>query len=135
MAKFYICTSLRRKEDHNRVRDILVAAGHEITRDWTLIPDLDEPWKRDRQVSCLREQNQAIAEADFVIVLLPGGRGTHCGLGVSAYLEKPTFIHSYEDWDDKSLYYWHDGARHLSRIPLCTFAKRVRNILDIEKGT
>jgi len=134
MAKFYICTSLKRKKEHNIVRDILVEGGHEITHDWSKIPDLDVLWKRERKISCLQEQNKAVADSDFVVVLLPGGRGTHCGLGVASYLEKPTFIHAYEDWDmENSLFYWHGGARHLMRMPIYTFAHQICHILEIEE--
>jgi len=79
--KFYIATSLDNAEQHNAVRDALVAQGHTITHDWTQCgvdkgPSVEELRKRgDADI-------EGVLQADLLIVLLPGGKGTHVELGL-----------------------------------------------------
>jgi nucleoside 2-deoxyribosyltransferase len=91
--KFYIATSTSRMSAHNLVREELKKAGHTITYDWTSHGSV-----RDTTLARLREvahaEFQGILEADFVLVLLPGGKGTHAELGFSLGIQKPVFIHS-----------------------------------------
>jgi hypothetical protein len=61
---------------HNSVRDALKNRGHEISYDWTLHGSVKSVSKeRLREVASL--ELDGISEADFVVVLLPGGNGTH----------------------------------------------------------
>lgn len=82
MNKFYVATSLNRAALHNRVRDALVAMGHEITYDWTGHGSVqaDGP---ERCAEVAAGEIAGVAQADFVVVLLPGGRGTHAELGAA----------------------------------------------------
>lgn len=93
MAKFYIATSLSKHEQHNFVRDYLVSLGHEITYDWTT--------HGSQKMTSLERLNEighyemdAVKSADIVVVLLPGGKGTHAELGMALGLDKPVFLHS-----------------------------------------
>ena len=84
---YYIATSLSRMTAHNVVRDALKKCGHEISYDWTLHGSVKSVSKeRLREVAEL--ELDGISKADFVVVLLPGGNGTHLELGnyVSIYL-------------------------------------------------
>lgn len=91
--KYYIAASTDRMHAHNRVRDDLQKAGYEITYDWTTHGNV-----RDTSVSRFREvailDTQGIFAADFVLVLLPAGKGTHVELGLSLASRKKVFIHS-----------------------------------------
>lgn len=91
--KYYIATSTARMPFHNLVRDELGKLGHEITYDWTTHGSV-----RETGLARLREvahaECQGILDADFILVLLPGGKGTHAELGLSIASKKPVFIHS-----------------------------------------
>lgn len=91
--KFYIATRLENHAQHNRVRDALVAAGHQITYDWTAHGPV---WRagldRIREVAVL--ERKGVRDADFVVVLLPGGRGTHAELGMALAYQTPCYVWS-----------------------------------------
>lgn len=94
--KFYIATRLERAADHNLVRDQLVEMGHEITYDWTAHGSVQkEGAARIREVALA--ETRGVQEADFVVVLLPGGRGTHAELGLALAFGIPVLIHSREE--------------------------------------
>ena len=91
--KYYIATAISRAPFHNLVRDGLKQWGYEITYDWTLHGSVRLTSKsRLQEVAHL--ESQGILDADFVLVLLPGGRGTHVELGLSIASQKRVFIHS-----------------------------------------
>lgn len=91
--KYYIATSLSRMTAHNIVRDGLKNWGHEISYDWTFHGSVKSISKeRLREVAVL--ELDGISEADFVVVLLPGGKGTHLELGFAIARKKKIFLHS-----------------------------------------
>ncbi|MCB1114868.1 MAG: group-specific protein [Chlamydiia bacterium] len=94
--KFYIATSLSRVKDHNLVRDALMAHEHKLTYDWTLHGSVKSVSKRRLQEVSLKELS-GIASADWVIVLLPGGKGTHVELGFAIGRGKNVILHSEDD--------------------------------------
>ena len=80
--KYYIATKLENHAAHNRLRDTLNALGHQITYDWTTHgPVYRSGLNRVREVAEL--ETFGVTKADLVIVLWPGGRGTHCELGMA----------------------------------------------------
>lgn len=91
--KFYIATSLSRTIAHHTVRDALNKWGHEISYDWTLHGSVKSVSKERLRDVAMFELN-GVSEADFVIVLLPGGNGTHLELGFALAKEKRIFLHT-----------------------------------------
>ena len=95
--KYYIATKLENHAEHNRVRDALNLIGHEITYDWTA----HGPVYRDglaRIVEVAEAETQGVLEADWVVVLWPGGRGTHVELGIALGSDKLiAFVSDVED--------------------------------------
>ncbi len=89
--KFYIATRLENHAAHNEVRDALTALGHQITYDWTIHGPV---WRQGAKVIAKTAEAElnGVREADFVVVLLPGGRGTHAELGIALALDKPSLI-------------------------------------------
>ena len=79
------------------VRDALATQGWEITYDWTLHKSVKSTFKRFKEVD-LKEialkEIKGIFDADVVIVLLPGGKGTHTELGMAIAKSKKIIIHS-----------------------------------------
>lgn len=79
---FYIASSL---ENHAAVRELadrLIAAGHYHTYDWTKHGSVqaggEAVWRAVAQ-----DETNGVVDADVVIVLLPGRRGTHVEFGIA----------------------------------------------------
>lgn len=94
--RYYIATRLERHRDHNIVRDSLAGQGWEITYDWTVHgPVWRDGAERIREVS--QAELTGVVEADLVVVLLPGGRGTHAELGMALAAGKPVLLHTFDE--------------------------------------
>lgn len=77
----YVATGLQNIEDAKRTVGRLVELGFSISYDWTVhgsLHDKPESWSG----SALAEQ-RGVSVCDALLVLLPGGRGTHVELGVA----------------------------------------------------
>src|SRR5688500_16566149 len=88
--RFYIASSLDNIEAVNRLRDELVECGYVQSYDWTehgSVQANPESWKEvcDAEIT-------GVFDADFLIVLLPGGRGTHVELGIALARSIPIII-------------------------------------------
>lgn len=91
--RVYIATRLENYAMHNAVRDALIAQGHEITYDWTVHgPVWRDGTERIAEVQGL--ERDGVAHAHVVVVLLPGGRGTHVELGMALALGKSIVLWS-----------------------------------------
>ena len=116
--KYYIATSTTRSPSHNLVRDQLKNFGHEITYDWTTHGSVRET-SQARLKEVAHAEFQGILEADFVLVLLPGGKGTHVELGFSVASKRRVFIHSedpavFETGPEVCAFYHHSEVTRLS---------------------
>jgi hypothetical protein len=79
IMNYYIATAFANIDGHNHVRDALGDA-FTLTYDWTLNEPVEEgDFPRLREIADL--EALGVRTADFVIVLLPGGTGTHAELG------------------------------------------------------
>lgn len=110
--KFYIATKLERVADHHNLRDRLITLGHEITYDWTVHGSVQREGVDVIRKVALAEK-RGVLEADFVCVLLPGGRGTHAELGMALAWGKPVFIHARAEdgffaQDERTCAFYHD---------------------------
>lgn len=130
--KFYIATSLSRITDHHIVRDKLKKWGHEISYDWTLHGSVKSISKeRLREVASL--ELNGVSEADFVIVLLPGGNGTHLELGFAIARGKRVFLHTedsliFELGPQTNAFYHHPDITRL-HCPLAEVGMTVHTLL------
>lgn len=130
--KYYIATSLMRMSAHHTVRDALSISGHEISYDWTSHGNVKSTSKeRLREVAEL--ELNAIAESDFVIVLLPGGNGTHLELGFAIGKGKRIFLHSedasvFELGPQTNAFYHHPDVTPL-HCPLSEVGEIVHSLL------
>ncbi len=80
--RFYIASRLENAEAVKKVASVLKAAGHVHTYDWTEHGSVKgEGQARLEQVA--ENELQGVLSAEVVIVLLPGGRGTHTELGIA----------------------------------------------------
>ncbi len=91
---YYIGSGFYNIENVRRLRDLLSAQGHTHTYDWTLNTRADS-------VDALRDigekERDAIKGSDFVIILLPAGKGSHVELGIAIGSGVPVFIHDTTD--------------------------------------
>jgi len=104
-VKFYIATGFRNVDAHHRVRDVLVKDGHEITYDWTLAGETNDPLVYSNISEC---EIQGVKDADFLVVLLPGKFGTHAELGAALALDKPVILCGYMEYD--CIFYHHPNV-------------------------
>ena len=133
MPKFYIATSLSRHKEHNLVRDALTREGLQITYDWSLHGSVKNiSLERLSHVSQL-EMN-GIKQADILIILLPGGLGTHTELGIALGLNKPILIqcetpHPFDLGTQTIAFYHHP---HIKKIvcPLTNLETLVTEVMN-----
>ncbi len=131
--KFYIATSLSRVTAHRVVRNALRTHGHEISYDWTLHGSVKSvSIERLQEVAVL--ELDGVSEADFVVVLLPGGNGTHLELGFAIARGKKVFLHSedsliFELGPQTSAFYHHPDVTCF-HCPLSDVGDTVHSLLD-----
>jgi hypothetical protein len=92
MASYYIATSLLNAKEHNELRNALGLRGHRITFDWTLSGFEDVSIDENRIAEIARKEIEGVLNADILVVLLPGGIGTHVELGIAIAAKKPIII-------------------------------------------
>lgn len=115
--KFYIANRLENAETVKRVATVLKAAGHEHTYDWTTHGSVQsEGEERLRQVA--ENELNGVLNADLVIVILPGERGTHTELGIALGNKKRIIICAEDDnmflQDERTCaFYWNYGIDRL----------------------
>lgn len=114
MKKFYVASSFNNIETVRYVSNGLINKGYIQTYDWTqneratTVEDLKEIGMQERN---------AVLEADFIIVLLPAGKGSHIEFGIALGQGKKIYIYSQNDevnkFETTSTFY------HLSEVEKC----------------
>lgn len=80
--RVYVASGLENRLRAAAVMEFIRERGHEITYDWTSHGDVRAQGEaRMREVS--QREAQAVADAELVLALLPGGKGTHIELGAA----------------------------------------------------
>lgn len=112
--KFYIASSFQNKATVQELRDLLKGEGFRHTYDWTLNERAGTFEELERIGSA---ELDAVKNSDFLVVLLPGGKGTHVEMGIALGLEIPVYLYTEEEVTDpmtSSSFYHTDG------VTLCT---------------
>lgn len=115
--KFYIASKLENAERVKELAGILKGWGWQHTYDWTTHGSVkNEGEGRIQEVA--QNEIDGVKDADFVIVLLPGGRGTHAELGAANVLEKHVFVwgesEEYFILDDRTCsFYWNKNVTQI----------------------
>ena len=91
MPSFYIASGLGGAIRAREIAQALVRRGFVWTYDWTAHGSVQHDMDGLGPKTAEAEMN-GVACADFVVVLLPGGRGTHAELGAALALGKPALI-------------------------------------------
>jgi hypothetical protein len=109
--RIYLASGLENLPRAKEVRDLLLVAGHTITYDWMAHGPAGD--KGESHMARIAEAEcRGVKDADCVVVLLPGGRGTHAELGMALALNKAVLL-----WDESATtwqvsnstcaFYWH----------------------------
>ena len=89
--KFYIASSLKNIDQVRYVSKRLKNKGFIHTYDWTVNENVTT--LEELKVIGQKEKN-AVIEADFVVVLLPAGKGSHIELGIAMGNDKKIYLYS-----------------------------------------
>ena len=114
MKKFYVASSFKNIDTVRYVSNELINKGFIHTYDWT----------KNERASTMEElkeigqqEKEAVMEADFIIVLLPAGKGSHIEFGVALGQGKRIYLYSQGDevnnLETTSTFY------HLSQVEIC----------------
>lgn len=116
-VKFYIATRLENAGQAREVAEALKAAGHLHTYDWTVHGSVQ--LERLEEVSML--EAKGVMDADIVIALLPGGRGTHVEIGIGLGASKPVLLCAEQEdtftGPDVCAFYRHYQTMHVIGSP------------------
>jgi len=91
--KYYIASSLENAEQVKRLIWLLKSWGWQVTYDWTKHGSVQAEGREVIKETAKKEL-AGVKEADLVIILLPGGRGTHIEMGVALALGKPVILYA-----------------------------------------
>jgi nucleoside 2-deoxyribosyltransferase len=91
MAKrFFLSTRKDRASEANAISAALEIHGWARTFTWSAVDGADI----NQQAAMAIADLQGVRDADVLIVLLPGGYGTHVEIGAALALKKPVILHS-----------------------------------------
>lgn len=88
--KFYVGSGMKNWELVNYYAKLLKENGWEQTHDW--VKNISDDISKDDMIKYASLESQGVADADVVIMLLPGGRGAHIELGMAMALNKKIFL-------------------------------------------
>ena len=95
--KIYVAGSKQLFAVVRAIIEVLTQAGHEITYDWTARPLAIDA--AEGECAALNEL-QGINLSDAVIILQPGGYGTHIEIGIALAMRKPIImLHQDGRWE------------------------------------
>jgi len=103
----YIATAYGERERAEQLAEIMRRIGYEITCEWWLLEYTDDPARLEEYATY---DSDGIRRAELVVVLLPGGYGTHAELGIAIGLGKEIIIHESDQAID-CIYYHAPGLK------------------------
>ena len=89
-TRFYLATRKDRSAEADALSAALQARGWQRTYTWTAL----DPEKTDDFAEVALKEIAGVRDADVLIVLLPGGFGTHVEIGAALALGKPVILHA-----------------------------------------
>jgi nucleoside 2-deoxyribosyltransferase len=88
--RFYLATRRDRADEANAISAALNPHGWERTLTWST----QEGTGSAAHSELAKAELRAVAAADVLIVMLPGGYGTHVEIGAALALGKPVILHA-----------------------------------------
>lgn len=112
--KFYVASSFQNINQVRTLTNRLTQMGWQLTYDWTLNERADSAEKLQR-IGLL--EKAAIEDSELVLIVLPGGKGTHVELGLAIAGKKKILLyapdHKIMDAEFSTTFY------HLPEIEKC----------------
>ncbi|ATD30407.1 nucleoside 2-deoxyribosyltransferase [Macrococcoides bohemicum] len=112
--KYYIASSFANKEFVNLTIKSLNNLGFINTYNWTLNEKADNTLKL-KNIGI--EELNAVKDADILIAILPGGKGTHIEMGIAIGFNKPVLIAYFNkeliSVDNSATFYHVDNVKHI----------------------
>jgi hypothetical protein len=93
MDRIYVASGLENLGSVKDIMDSLKRSGWTITYDWTQHGSVQGKGN-DVIAEVASAEAMGVRSADLVLVLLPGGKGTHTELGIAVGCGIPVLIHS-----------------------------------------
>lgn len=103
-SKFYVATTLSNADQAKIVIRRLSDFGHQVTYDWTAHGKVSG---HEAMQDVALKELEGVVSADFIVVLWPGGRGTHIELGAAMATNKPIFFITPPEFDLDVSFYHH----------------------------
>ncbi|EIT87070.1 group-specific protein [Fictibacillus macauensis ZFHKF-1] len=94
MPSFYIASGFQNKALVQQLKAQLEAHGFEHTYDWTVN---ERATTADALRAIGEAELQGVKQADFLVVLLPGGNGTHVELGIALAEGKTVYLYEADE--------------------------------------
>jgi nucleoside 2-deoxyribosyltransferase len=112
--KFYVASSFKNIDAVRYVSERLKNKGFIHTYDWT---QNDRSSSIEQLMEIGKKEKNGVLEADFIVVLLPAGKGSHIELGIALGNGKRVYLYSpndeINDLEKTSTFY------HLTEINKC----------------
>lgn len=114
MKKFYVASSFKNIETVRYVSNELISKGYIHTYDWTKNARAST-FEELKEIG--RQERNALMEEDFIIVLLPAGKGSHIEFGIALAQGKRIYLYSQNEevnnFETTSTFY------HLPQVEKC----------------
>lgn len=97
MSSIYIATGYRNRDAYARAREAAAKLGLTVTFDWTIHEPPPTHQRMDRTTWiqwAAGAERDGVRAADIVLVMLPGGLGTHAELGMALALGKAVVVYA-----------------------------------------
>ncbi|MFC0188692.1 nucleoside 2-deoxyribosyltransferase [Fictibacillus aquaticus] len=108
---FYIGSGFQNIETVRKLAGTLMHEGLRQTYDWT---QNDKTTDEEQLCAIGEAEVRGIKDADIIVILLPGGKGTHTELGIAIAEEKKVFLYAMDNkWSDeerKVTFYYINGV-------------------------
>lgn len=127
---FYIATGIERLNEMRELKELLEKLGHTCTYDWSAHGSVQDQGDERYLEVAINEANGVMA-ADLVIVLLPGGRGTHSELGMAVGTNKDivTIGTTKDHLGRDCVFYWHPRVIKRFQVP-AEFVGWIRGVFE-----
>lgn len=115
MIKFYVASGFQNKTAVKHLGQKLKKVGYIQTYDWTINAKAETVEELEK---IGKEELRGVSDSDFLIVILPGGKGTHIELGIALSQNKRVYLYSqdplYFEPNNSCTFY------HLSNVNIIT---------------
>lgn len=87
----YVASSVANLEFASFVIEQLAEQGGQVTYDWTKHGSV-RLWRQEDKQRVAEDETDGVCDADLLVALLPGGKGTHCEIGMALALGLKVFL-------------------------------------------